>query len=58
MGGYIKITAREENNKILVEIKDNGVGISADDIPHIFDDFYVGATKPEEKEKWSRISHH
>jgi signal transduction histidine kinase len=51
MGGYIKITAREENNKILVEIKDNGVGISADDIPHIFDDFYVGGKKPENERR-------
>ena len=47
MGGCITITAREEENKILVEIKDNGVGIAADDIPHIFDDFYVGGKKPE-----------
>jgi two-component system sensor histidine kinase/response regulator len=47
MGGHIIVTAREEDNKILVEIKDDGVGISADDLPHVFDDFYVGATKPE-----------
>jgi signal transduction histidine kinase len=47
MGGHIIITAREEDNKILVEIKDDGVGISADDLPHVFDDFYVGTTKPE-----------
>jgi len=51
MGGCINITAREENNKIFVEIKDNGVGISADDIPHIFDDFYVGAIKPEDERR-------
>jgi len=47
MGGHIIVTAREEDNKILVEIKDDGVGISADDLPHVFDDFYVGTTKPE-----------
>ena len=47
MGGHISIAAKEENNKILIEIKDNGVGIAAEDIPHLFDDFYVGKTKPE-----------
>jgi two-component system phosphate regulon sensor histidine kinase PhoR len=47
MGGHIIVTAREEDEKILVEIKDDGVGISAEDLPHVFDDFYVGTTKPE-----------
>ena len=47
MGGHIIVTAREEDKKILVEIKDDGVGISAEDLPHVFDDFYVGRTKPE-----------
>ena len=47
MGGHIAIAAREEVGKILVEIKDNGVGIATEDIPHLFDDFYVGKTKPE-----------
>ena len=47
MGGHISIAAKEEKNKILIEIKDNGVGIAAEDIPHLFDDFYVGKTKPE-----------
>ena len=47
MGGHIAIAAREEAGKVLVEIKDNGVGIAAEDIPHLFDDFYIGKTKPE-----------
>jgi signal transduction histidine kinase len=47
MGGNISVSAEEEEDKILVAIKDNGVGISPDDLPHIFDDFYVGKTKPE-----------
>ena len=47
MGGHIAIAAREEAGKILVEIKDNGVGIATEDILHLFDDFYVGKTKPE-----------
>lgn len=47
MGGQISIAAREDADKILIEIKDNGVGIATEDIPHLFDDFYVGKTKPE-----------
>ena len=47
MGGHISVTAREVEDKILIEIKDNGVGIAPEDLTHIFDDFYVGATKPE-----------
>jgi signal transduction histidine kinase len=47
MGGHISVDAKEEGENILIVIKDNGVGISAEDLPHIFDDFYVGITKPE-----------
>ena len=51
MGGHITVSAREETDNILIEIEDNGVGIAAEDIPHIFDDFYVGKTKPEEERR-------
>ena len=47
MGGHISITARAEADKVFIEIKDDGIGIAAEDIPHLFDDFYVGKTKPE-----------
>jgi two-component system sensor histidine kinase/response regulator len=51
MGGHITVSARGEMDNILIEIEDNGVGIAAEDIPHIFDDFYVGITKPEEERR-------
>jgi signal transduction histidine kinase len=51
MGGHIYVNAREEEDNICIEIKDDGVGIAAEDIPHIFDDFYVGKTKPEEERR-------
>ena len=47
MGGHISVDAKEEGENILIAIKDNGVGIDPDDLPHVFDDFYVGKTKPE-----------
>jgi len=51
MGGQVTIFAKEEKDCVLIEIKDNGVGISAEDLPHIFDDFYVGETRPENERR-------
>ena len=51
MGGHILVKASEESGNIRVEIIDNGIGIAVEDIPHIFDDFYVGKTKPEEERR-------
>lgn len=38
-GGKIHVSATRSNNDIVVEITDNGIGIAADQIPHIFDIF-------------------
>ncbi|MBG7610522.1 MAG: response regulator [Anaerolineae bacterium] len=46
-GDMIDIAADEENDGITIRIKDSGVGIAEEDIPHIFEDFYSGKIRPE-----------
>jgi two-component system sensor histidine kinase KdpD len=39
-GSRITVTARRSGGKIAVSIADEGVGIPADDLPHVFDSFF------------------
>lgn len=38
-------TSNPDDESILLEIKDNGVGIAAEDIPHVFEPFYSAKQK-------------
>jgi signal transduction histidine kinase len=38
-GGQIWLTAAEEEGEVVVRVRDNGIGIAADMLPHVFDLF-------------------
>lgn len=39
-GSEVEITIKSENNDIIFEVNDNGIGIPKEDIPKIFEEFY------------------
>jgi PAS domain S-box-containing protein len=41
-GGLIQLTARQEGDSVVVSVADNGMGISADLLPRVFDLFVQG----------------
>jgi signal transduction histidine kinase len=47
MESQVHVSAEEEADEILVSVTDRGVGISNEDLPFIFGDFYVGESAPE-----------
>ncbi len=38
--GYINVSLKKENNNIILSVKDNGIGISENDLPKIWGRFY------------------
>ena len=39
-GGFIRITAQAFGREIVLRVADEGGGISAEDLPHVFNSFY------------------
>ncbi|MDR3335503.1 MAG: HAMP domain-containing histidine kinase [Treponema sp.] len=48
-GGLIRIGACIRDNRILIEVADNGPGIDETDIPHVFETFYRGSSSRREQ---------
>jgi len=44
-GGMVTISTREEDNQLVVGISDTGIGISQENLPFIFDEFFRVKTK-------------
>ena len=48
--GYIRVSLNRKGEKILFSVTDNGIGISAEDLPHIWNRFYrVDKSRSREK---------
>lgn len=56
--GQVHLTASASEAEILVEIKDNGVGISPDELEHIFSRYYQGHERGKETIRGSGLGLH
>jgi signal transduction histidine kinase len=39
-GGRVRLSARSDDGRVLVQVADTGIGISAEDMPRVFDRFF------------------
>ena len=48
-GGRVEVSAGRENSAVVLRVRDNGMGIPADEIPRIWDRLYRGDKSRTEK---------
>lgn len=48
--GTVKVTVTEEPDAAVITVVDTGIGISEEDLPHVFDRHYVGSRRSVHKE--------
>ncbi len=48
-GGQVLVTASSAADHVQIEVRDTGTGISASDLPHIFEHFYRGRNLPPDE---------
>ena len=46
-GGHISLVAVREADQVMLAVQDTGAGVSADELPHVFDRFYRGGESRE-----------